>query len=145
MGKPTPKAIGLIYRFLRRYIAREGLPPTYREMATGTTYSIETVRKAVLALVEEGKITMKPRKQRGIQLVKIKGLSARDHDVLFLIRDYIAAFGHAPTRDEIARQLICSRSTVNRALRSLTDKQHIETNGRFQGIQIVELLEGMQS
>lgn len=60
-----------IITFIKRYIAKHGVSPTIAEIAAGVGLSSpNATRNHLFKLVEEGKITMKPRSVRAIALVE---------------------------------------------------------------------------
>lgn len=62
-----------VYKFVVRYIDKNGMSPTLQEIADGVDLQSANATRAHLeALVEQGRINRRPKVARGITLVKEK-------------------------------------------------------------------------
>lgn len=130
----------IVYLSLREYITREGCPPTYRETATDTGYSIETVHKAVKALVDDGLLTMEARKWRSVKLVDTEKLWM-PFRVLFFIQQYVAEHHKAPLHREIANELRISITSVERSVRILKINKRVDVDfHKYRGVRVIKPL-----
>lgn len=58
-----------VYAFIRLTIERFGMPPTFREIATGCFISLGTVMRHVDRLEAQGRLVREQNKARSIRLV----------------------------------------------------------------------------
>jgi repressor LexA len=58
-----------IYLYIRQYVAREGFPPSLREIAAACQCGVSTAMYQLELLEAEGVIARKPGRFRGIKLI----------------------------------------------------------------------------
>ncbi|HPQ71151.1 MAG TPA: transcriptional repressor LexA [bacterium] len=65
-----PRKQRQILEFIRTHHEREGVPPTYREIALHFGVTISTIQEAIAALIHKGALERVPGKSRGLRVVE---------------------------------------------------------------------------